>query len=56
MADIKYSEAARLVNTDLNGTELISLSYDTAYPSTPGEEVWEDRAITFDELKNWLTS
>ena len=54
MADIKYSVLQQLDNTDLLGTELVSLSFDTA--NSPGSEVWEDRAITLDELKTWLTA
>ena len=54
MADLKYSEATQLVNTDLVGTELISLSYDSA--NSPGSEVWVDRVITLDELLAYLTA
>ena len=52
MADIKYSDLQELQSGDLLGTELVSLSFDTA--NSPGSEVWEDRAITIDELKTWI--
>ena len=54
MADIKYSEAQELLAGELQGTELVSLSFDSA--ATPGSEVWVDRAITLDELKTWINT
>ena len=54
MADVKYSETLPTVATSLIGTELVSLSYDSA--NTPGAEVWVDRVITITELKTWINT
>ena len=56
MADIKYSQTQAIDNTDITGTELVSLSVDTSAPSAPGSETWADRAITLDELKVWINT